>query len=82
MRHLPYPLLGLFLALSSTGAALAGEQYYPLDKGSAPYAVAPSAQGAVWYGADGGHSLGRLDPTSGERAGAARRRRAAASHRQ
>ncbi|VFT52072.1 streptogramin lyase [Pseudomonas aeruginosa] len=66
MRHLPYPLLGLFLALSSTGAALAGEQYYPLDKGSAPYAVAPSAQGAVWYGADGGHSLGRLDPTSGE----------------
>ncbi|WP_134448625.1 Vgb family protein, partial [Pseudomonas aeruginosa] len=24
------------------------------------------AQGAVWYGADGGHSLGRLDPTSGE----------------
>ncbi|HBO5699098.1 TPA: hypothetical protein NO321_002103 [Pseudomonas aeruginosa] len=24
MRHLPYPLLGLFLALSSTGAALAG----------------------------------------------------------
>ena len=82
MRHLPYPLLGLLLALSSTGAALAGEQYYPLDKGSAPYAVAPSAQGAVWYGADGGHSLGRLDPTSGERAGAARRRRAAASHRQ
>ncbi|MCO3060970.1 lyase [Pseudomonas aeruginosa] len=66
MRHLPYPLLGLLLALSSTGAALAGEQYYPLDKGSAPYAVAPSAQGAVWYGADGGHSLGRLDPTSGE----------------
>ncbi|RDT17913.1 lyase, partial [Klebsiella pneumoniae] len=47
MRHLPYPLLGLLLALSSTGAALAGEQYYPLDKGSAPYAVAPSAQGAV-----------------------------------
>ncbi|PBX94868.1 Vgb family protein, partial [Pseudomonas aeruginosa] len=66
MRHLPYPLLGLLLALSSTGAALAGEQYYPLDKGSAPYAVAPSAQGAVWYGTDGGHSLGRLDPTSGE----------------
>ncbi|PXB95804.1 lyase, partial [Pseudomonas aeruginosa] len=66
MRHLPYPLRGLFLALSSTGAALAGEQYYPLDKGSAPYAVAPNAQGAVWYGADGGHSLGRLDPTSGE----------------
>ncbi|HBO9107473.1 Vgb family protein [Pseudomonas aeruginosa] len=63
MRHLPYPLLGLFLALSSTGAALAGEQYYPLDKGSAPYAVAPSAQGAVWYAQD--DALVHVEPLDG-----------------
>ncbi|MGP6219185.1 hypothetical protein ACQUYL_30320, partial [Pseudomonas paraeruginosa] len=58
MRCLSSPLLGLLVGLSLNGAALAGEQYYPLDKGSAPYAVAPTAQGPVWFGAAGGHALG------------------------
>lgn len=41
-------------------------QEYPVPPGSRPHDVAPAADGAVWYTAQGSGELGRLDPATGE----------------
>lgn len=41
-------------------------QEYPVPAGSRPHDVAVSADGAVWYTAQGSRELGRLDPATGE----------------
>jgi len=66
MRYL-LVILSLLLGLSSsTPAAAAPLQEYPVPAGSHPHDVAPAADGTVWYVAQHLGELGRLNPASGK----------------
>lgn len=59
--------LALALAVLAAGVAKTGPtvQEYDVPSGSRPHDVAPSADGTVWYTAQGAGALGRLDPADG-----------------
>jgi virginiamycin B lyase len=58
----------LLIALAAAFAARAeiATQTYDLPSGEGPHDVAPAPDGTVWYTAQRGGALGRLDPKTGE----------------
>ena len=61
------PLIGLQMLLIGISPAL-GQQvaYYQIRQSSHPHDVAPAPDGTVWFTAQAGGALGRLDPGTGE----------------
>ncbi len=66
MRRLLLALIVTLLWLPSGAAAEVAVQAYSLPAGGGPHDVAVGADGIVWYTAQRGGQLGRLDPISGK----------------
>lgn len=58
-------LLGC-LGIATFPAKAETVQYFPVPEGDGPHDVAPAPDGTVWYTAQGGGALGRLDPATGK----------------
>lgn len=56
----------LFLTVTATVAVAQQPRYFPLPSGAGPHDVAPAPDGTVWYTAQRGGALGRLDPATGK----------------
>jgi len=58
----------LLALLAAPGSALAAPvvSVFPLPEGSGPHDVAPAPDGGVWFTAQLGGALGRLDPATGQ----------------
>ena len=65
MRRGLLALIVTLLCLPSPAAADVTVQAYPLPPGGGPHDVAVGADGIVWYTAQRGGQLGRLDPATG-----------------
>ena len=66
MRRGLLALIVTLLCLPPAGAAEVAVQAYRLPAGGGPHDVAVGADGIVWYTAQRGGQLGRLDPTTGK----------------
>src|SRR5512134_1316837 len=62
--HFSRVLLAVVATLAC-GQAAAEVREYPVPPGSHPHDVAPAPDGSVWYTAQRGGALGRLDPATG-----------------
>src|SRR5215212_2460551 len=60
-------LVALVAAAVVTASPLKAQQvqYYPVPPGAGPHDVAPAPDGSVWFTAQRGGYLGRLDPKTG-----------------
>lgn len=54
------------LAVAAFPAEAQTVQYFAVPEGDGPHDVAPAPDGTVWYTAQGGGALGRLDPATGK----------------
>ena len=66
MRRGLLALIVTLLCLPFPASADVAVQAYPLPPGGGPHDVAVGADGIVWYTAQRGGQLGRLDPATGK----------------
>jgi len=66
MRATTWALPALALLLAWTAQAEISSRTYDLPSGAGPHDVAPAPDGTVWYTAQRGGALGRLDPATGK----------------